>query len=67
MRHEGKSMTYYMEVTTDRYSLPVAVAESISELARLRRVDKSTICRCIKVASGKRPTKYIKVEVSKDV
>ena len=36
-------MTLYIKVTKDRYELPVAVAESKSELARILRVDPSTI------------------------
>ena len=55
-------MTLYLRTTTDKYELPVAVAESPTQLARLlgttRGVVSSSICH-------KRPGWY-KVEVEDD-
>lgn len=36
-------MTLYLEVTKDKYELPLAVADSIAELAKMRMVTRSTI------------------------
>lgn len=55
-------MTLFMEITKDRYELPVAVAESASELARLRRTSLSAVCHSINGEHKKRH-KYIKVEI----
>ena len=41
-------MVLYVAVTNDRYELPIAVAETQTELAIIVGVDKSTICRQIK-------------------
>ena len=52
----------YMEVTKDKYELPVAVADSAAALARLVGVGKSSISQCMchtKKYGGK--CKYIKV------
>ena len=35
----------YVAVTTDKFSLPLAVAESIDELAKLRKIDPVYIRR----------------------
>lgn len=40
-------MILYMEVTQDEYELPVAVAYTVAELARLRGAKESTIYSCI--------------------
>lgn len=48
-------MTLYVAVTDDRYELPIAVAETQTELAIMVGVDISTICKQIKRrAAGKR-------------
>ena len=57
-------MTLYIKVTKDRYELPVAVAESKSELARILRVDPSTITCGLK-RKVEKPV-YLKVEVDDD-
>lgn len=36
-------MTVYMKVTKDEYELPVAVADSVSMLAQMLGISKSTI------------------------
>ena len=41
-------MTLYVAVTNDRYELPIAVAETQTELAIMVGVDISTICKQIK-------------------
>ena len=40
-------MTFYLEVTTDEYELPLAVAETVGELADLRGVKKNAIFKAI--------------------
>lgn len=62
----------YMEVTPDRYELPVAVADSIYELAQLRCVGATAIKRAAykrgayskKTCTGK--SKYIVVTIEID-
>ena len=45
----------YMEVTRDKYELPLAVADSAYELARMRRVDVTSILKAIRgLKMGKR-------------
>ena len=39
--------TVYMKVTDDEYELPVAVANSVEELARILNVKPDTISGCI--------------------
>ena len=41
-------MVLYVAVTNDRYELPIAVAETQTELAIMVEVDISTICKQIK-------------------
>lgn len=41
-------MVLYVAVTNDRYELPIAVAETQTELAIMVGVDISTICKQIK-------------------
>ena len=41
-------MTLYVAVTNDRYELPIAVAETQTELAIMVGVNISTICKQIK-------------------
>lgn len=58
---------YYMAVTRDELSLPLAVAESPGELAKMRGVAKSTVLG--QIAKGiKEYTHpgYIRVEVEED-
>lgn len=45
----------YLEVTRDKYELPLAVADSAYELARMRRVDVTSILKAIRgLKMGKR-------------
>ena len=52
-------MKVYMEVTRDKYELPVAVANNVEELARIVGVKKSTIKSDISHKRGR----FIRVEV----
>ena len=57
-------MKVYMEVTQDKYELPVAVADSVKELAKLVGVKKDTIWTMINHAKNRGgKCKYIKVEL----
>ena len=53
----------YMEVTRDRYELPLAVADSLWELARMRGVTVYPILNAVSPTSRTRRTKYVKVWV----
>lgn len=59
-------MVLYVAVTNDRYELPIAVAETQTELAIMVEVNKSTICRQIKRrAAGEKecPQKKMRNEI----
>ena len=61
MKIEGKKIKYlYMAVTKDKYELPIAVADSVSELAEMVHVKPTTIS--FYLATG-RPG-FVKVDVS---
>lgn len=54
----------YMEVTKDRFEFPVAVAGSMSELARMRGVDISTIWHSLnRKIDPRRRHKYVRVDL----
>lgn len=58
----------YMKITRDKYELPVAVAESTTELAKICGLKNSGSVRSMinePIRLGFRPT-YIKVEVTED-
>ena len=56
-------MTVYMEVTTDKYELPVAMADSARELSRMTGAPISTIYKSVsRIKSGEhRRGRFIKV------
>lgn len=55
-------MMLFMKVTRDRYELPLAVAQTQAELARIVGVDESTVSKGLRnERSG-----YKKVEVEDD-
>lgn len=58
-------MKLYMEVTSDKYELPVAVAESPKELAEMTNVNSSAIRSAIHHMKepGRKRSKYVKLEV----
>lgn len=43
LERERLQMTIYMEITQDKYSLPVRVCDSVSELARLTGLTPNNI------------------------
>lgn len=57
----------YMAVTKDRLSLPLAVAESAGELARLRGVKKRTVFSGICISRRLKYPRYIVVDVDDDL
>lgn len=61
-------MVLHMEITEDQYELPVAVATSEAQLARLRGVSVNTIRVCIshEKAGRCRFSKYKRIEVEDD-
>ena len=56
-------MTLYLKVTKDKYELPVAVADSKKELARMLGRYESGIYRAFKEG---RESCYVQVEVEDD-
>lgn len=54
----------YMEITTDEYELPLAVADTIDELARIVHRKPSTLNRSINHAKHGR---YIRVVIEEDL
>ena len=58
-------MKIYMEITQDKYALPVAVADSPGKLARIRGVREATVRKILwRQKHGKtKNSKYIVVEV----
>lgn len=60
-------MRIWMEVTRDKYELPVAVAGTAAELAKMVGVTLRAVQKC-QVDAKKRgkPGKYIRVEVDED-
>lgn len=57
-------MILWMEISRDRLELPLAVADTVSELARMRNTTASAICQSMKYQSlhNKKP-RYIKIEI----
>lgn len=61
-------MIIYMCVTEDKYELPIAVADTIPELARLTGATSGSIYSCLsKVKHGNaNKSRYIKVVIEDD-
>ena len=68
-------MTLYMAVTPDKYELPMLIAESKAELARLAGMHRSTVCNEIDGRRSRREGrklrrdvkyKFVTVEVEED-
>ena len=55
-------MTVYMEITRDKYELPLAVANNLPELARMVGAKESTVKSHISHKTGK----YIRVEINEE-
>ncbi len=58
-------MVIWMEVTRDRYELPVAVADTARELAEIVGVKKQGICKAVMKARRNevKRVRFVKVEV----
>ena len=58
-------MKVYMKVTNDKYELPVAIADTIGELAKITNTDDRTIRSAIcHVKSGRRKSSmYKEIEI----
>lgn len=56
-------MTLYMRVTSDKYELPIAVADSKRELAEMQGLTPSTV----RSAYSLKTKTYIEVEVEDEV
>lgn len=57
-------MTVYMEVTSDKYELPIAVADTMAELSRMTGVSETSVNVSIwRNVRGLSKGKYRKVEI----
>ena len=59
-------MTLYMKVTRDEYELPVAVAETKAELARMLGIKREYVRRAFSHAKKFKHPTYVVVEVEDD-
>ena len=58
----GGELVVYMKITNDEYEFPVAVADSLAELARILKVPKNNISSAMSHARRKKQRcQYIKV------
>lgn len=56
-------MTVYMLITRDKYEYPLAVADSVTELAKILKIPRNRIYSAMKHAEKKGyRSQYIKVE-----
>lgn len=56
--------TVYMRVTSDRFELPVAVADSVGELARLLGISSRSIsCMLARYYAGEKAYPYRRVTI----
>lgn len=64
-------MTLWMQVTEDKYELPIIVADTLAELARKANTTASAICNTVDYYSKRKNNKwqskavcrYVKVEI----
>ena len=59
-------MTLYMKVTRDEYELPVAVAETKAELARMLGIKRDHVRSAFSHAKKYKNPTYVVVEVEDD-
>lgn len=61
-------MKVYMQVTDDEFELPVAVADSSGELAKIVGVSRNSILSAIShvKAGRKKKSRYVSVEVDEE-
>lgn len=60
-------MIVYMEVSKDIYELPVAIADTVAELARIRNVSANTISSMIYHCRKKGHwCRYVRVNIEDD-
>ena len=60
-------MIVYMEISKDKYELPVAIADSVEKLAKIRKVSANSIAsRMYHCKRGGYWCRYIKVEIEDD-
>lgn len=55
----------YIMVTRDKYELPLAVADSVEELAEIVGVDAASIKRTMKRNRDKKKSRYRKVRIKR--
>ncbi len=62
-KYKRKPKEYYMLVTNDKYELPLAIAETQTELVKLQRMSFKTIRRALK---GQGRFKVIKIKLEEE-
>ena len=60
------TMTLYLKVTRDKYKLPVAVAETKAELARMLGIKRDHVRSAFSHAKKYKNPTYVVVEVEDD-
>lgn len=63
---EEMAKNVYMEVTKDDLSLPLAIADTAQELARLRGVNALQVLQGASRAHKMRKPRWVKVELEED-
>ena len=56
----------YMEVTRDRYSLPIAVADTPTELAKMRGVKVQKVYQALKNERKTKKPRFVRVEIEEE-
>lgn len=60
-------MTVYMAVSKDRFELPIAIADSAVELARMLGVNEHTVYKSVWLAETKgKYSKYLRLELNEE-
>ena len=62
----GVARKVYMEVTRDRYSLPIAVADTPTELAKMRGVKVQQVYQALKNESKLKKPRFVRVDVEEE-
>lgn len=57
----NERMPVYMAVSRDKYELPLAVADSMWELARLRGVTAGAVCKGVDRQTRGKSSSYVRV------
>ena len=62
----GVAKRIYMEVTRDKYSLPIAVADTAQELARMRGVETQQVYQAVAKEYKIKKPRFVRVEIEEE-